>query len=90
MSVIQFLRAGGLVYTAGLAAKWVYRTIRRCFPEPRLIDVGKGEMTAFFREAGGERLPDSGGGARNRRRLSRAHFHRSRRPPRRKDFLVLR
>ncbi|MBN1509891.1 MAG: hypothetical protein JW955_23795 [Sedimentisphaerales bacterium] len=36
MSVIQFLRAGGLFYTVGLAAKWVYRKIRGCFPEPRL------------------------------------------------------
>jgi hypothetical protein len=36
MTVIQFLRDGGLLYTLGLATKWVYRKIRWCFPEPRL------------------------------------------------------
>lgn len=36
MSVIQFLRAGGLFYALGHAAKWVYRTIRWCSPEGRL------------------------------------------------------
>jgi len=36
MSVIQFLRDGGVLYTLGLAARWVYRKIRSCFPEGRL------------------------------------------------------
>jgi hypothetical protein len=36
MTVIQFLRDGGVWYTVGLTVKWVYRKIRGCFPEQRL------------------------------------------------------
>lgn len=36
MSIIQFLRDGGLLYILVLTAKSVYRKIRGCFPEPRL------------------------------------------------------
>jgi hypothetical protein len=36
MTVMRFLREGGLFYTVGLTAKWVYRKIRWCFPEGRL------------------------------------------------------
>ena len=36
MTVIEFLRDGGVTYTLRVAAKWVYRKIRWCFPARRL------------------------------------------------------